>query len=326
MSSRSWRVLAAAVVLGAQSVLVPAAHGAPRARIVEATHIEAGEVEPDRVLNYTFTLTNAGDATLAIEDLAATCYCTTAKSNLWDIPPGQSATIQVRIDPSDFVGPINKGVEIKTNDPANPVLLVDVDLTVRPGIAVVPPELDFGSVGAQGSKSLQVDIKAPKTREFKIVAVKSDVAYLETAHEPLTLDDRHGAMLFVKVLPGAPPGAFKATVNVQTSDPSRPTIAIPVRGRGPGGLAANPEKLTFAMAAAGDDVGTVDISGTGPVQVRCTSESLVAAVEARKEGGYRVRVKVADGARSGRVMAKLVVSSAGDGAQELEVPVMGIIR
>jgi L-2-hydroxyglutarate oxidase LhgO len=80
------------------------------------------------------------------------------------------------------------------------------------------------------------------------------------------------------------------------------------------------------MAGAGDDVGTVDITGTGPVQVRCTSESLVAAVEERKEGGYRVRVKVADGAKTGRVMAKLVVSTAGDGAQELEVPVMGIVR
>ena len=82
---------AAALVLGLHVAVVRPALAGPRAQIIEAPHIEAGEVEPDKVLNYTFTLTNAGDETLAIEDLAPTCYCTTAKANLWDIPPGQSA-------------------------------------------------------------------------------------------------------------------------------------------------------------------------------------------------------------------------------------------
>lgn len=307
-------------------VLSSRAGAVPQAVIAGDKHIEAGEVEPGQVLHYSFALRNDGDATLAIKDLAPTCYCTSVNTDLWDIPPGKTATIKVRIDPSDFVGPISKGVEILTNDPKNPELLVDVDLTVRPGIAVMPPELDFGRVAASGSKSLQVDIKAPRAREFEVLEVAADADFLEIATEPLSLEDRHGAMLFVKVLPGAPRGSFEATITAKTSDPSRATITIPVHGQGPGGLTARPERLTFAVTPAGADAGTVDITGGGPIEVRSTSDQLLTRVEELEQGRYRVHVQVAEEARAGRVLAKLVVSTPGENEPSLEVPVMGIVR
>jgi hypothetical protein len=76
----------------------------PRAVIVGEAHRDLGKVEPGAVQHLTFHLRNDGDASLMIEDVEPTCYCTSSKLDMWDVPPGKVATISVRIDPSDFVG------------------------------------------------------------------------------------------------------------------------------------------------------------------------------------------------------------------------------
>ncbi|HZM15464.1 MAG TPA: DUF1573 domain-containing protein [Candidatus Krumholzibacteria bacterium] len=303
------------------------AWAAPRAVVQGEHHLDAGEIEPGKVLEYDFVLRNQGDASLAIQDLKPTCYCTSARTDLWDVPPGGTATIHVRIDPSDFVGKINKGVEITTNDPANPTLLVDVDIVVLPGIAVLPPELDLGSVGPEGTKkSLKVEVKIPREREMEILGVSSDAAYLEVTHEPLQLEERHGATIWVKVRPGVPAGPFATKVLVKTSDPSRPSIEIPVRGRGPGGLVAQPDKVVFETAAAGSEVGAFEVKGGKNLQVRSSTPSLLAEIEPSAGGAQRVKLRLAGNARSGRLLAKVTVTTADTSQPELVVPVMGLVR
>ncbi len=320
-----WTSLAAAVC-GAM-LAATAAWAAPRAVIVGEAHRKAGEIEPSEILSYEFVLRNDGDETLAIQDMQPTCYCTTAKTSTWDIPAGGSAKILVRIDPSDFVGAINKGVEIVTNDPGNPTLLVDVDIVVRPGIAVVPPELEFGRVGAEGSDAPQeFRVKVPRERDLEITGVTTDVAFLKAEHEPLELEDRFGATVYVDVLSGAPPGAFTGHVILHTTDAARPTIEVPVRGRGPGGLNAAPERVVFAMASAGSEVGAFEVSGGRVEEVKSSDPRVMPTVEALGDGRFRVVLRLADDAGKGRIMARISVASAAGDEPELTVPVMGMVR
>ena len=297
----------------------------PKAVIVGEAHRDLGKVEPGDVQHLTFQLRNDGDTTLMIEDVEPTCYCTSSKLDMWDVQPGKIATISVRIDPSDFVGDVTKGVEIATNDPDNSTVLVDADLFVLPGIAVVPPELDFGDVPAEGIKrSKNVDIKAPRERDFEVTSVTSDATFLEVDHEPLDLEERHGAMVFVKMLPGAPSGVFEETVIVHTTDKERPTIEIQVRGRGPGGLRVEPSRIMFPTAAVGDEVGRFEVLGATEITVKSSNEHLTATVEVLPSGASEVVLHLSADARSGRLMAKVQVSSsAGAG---VEVPVMGTVR
>ena len=314
------------LVLGMLAMHTPAA-AAPRAVIVGEAHRNAGEIEPGQVLTYDFLLRNAGDATLAIRDLQPTCYCTSAKTTLWDVPAGATSKIQVRIDPSDFVGAINKGVEIVTNDPQTPTLLVDVDIVVRPGIAVVPPELDFGRVGAKGSESpQQFQVKVPRERDLEITEVTADVPFLKAEQEPLELEERYGATVFVDVLPGAPAGAFRANVVVHTTDPARPTIEVPVHGRGPGGLQAAPERVVFATASSGAEIGAFEVSGGEVHEVKSSDPRVLTMLESLGEGRHRVVLHLADNAKQGRVMARISVASVSGAEPELVVPVMGMVR
>ena len=202
---------------------------------------------------------------------------------------------------------VTKGVEILTNDPKTPKQLVDVDLDIRPGIAVVPPELDFGNVPAAGSKRFQVDLKAARTRPFKVRAAAAAAPYVSVESEPLELEERAGTRLVVKVLPGAPPGPFSTKITVETDDASRPRIEIPLRGVGAGGVAVDPSRIVFESASAGADIGTVAVSGKAlkVTGVSTSTPQIEAALQPRPDGTYSVKVKVAASAKPGRIMAKV---------------------
>ena len=301
---------------------------APRAVIVGPTHLAAGAVEPGDLQQYKFTLRNDGDTPLSIEALEPTCYCTTAKADAWEIAPGATTTIHVTVDPSDFVGMVTKGVEILTNDPKTPKQLVDVDLDIRPGIAVVPPEIDLGNVPAAGSKRFQVDLKAARTRPFKVRTAAAAAPYVSVETEPLELEERAGTRLVVKALPGAPPGPFVTKITVETDDAARPRIEIPVRGVGAGGVAVDPARIVFETAVPGADIGTVAVSGKAlkVTGVRTNSAQIEAALQPGSDGSYSVKVKVAAAAKPGRVMAKVLVATTDTAQPEITIPVMGLVR
>lgn len=300
---------------------------APKAVIQGAAAIDAGEVEPSQILEYEFVLRNEGDETLAIADLKPTCYCISAKTDLWDVPPGGSTKIHVRIDPSDFVGKVDKGLEIESNDPENPLTVIHVDFVILPGIAVVPPELDFGNVGPEGTKKSQkVDVKAPRERNLEVLDVSSDADFVSVTHEDLLLEERDGVSVYVKISPDAPPGPFTAKVTVRTNDESTPTIEIPVRGSGAGGLRAQPERVLFEGAAAGSAVGSFEVSGGKDLLVRSSVSSLRAEIEPTSGDVVRVKLHLAEDARAGRLLAKVTVSTRDGSQPELTVPVMGIVR
>lgn len=330
--ARSIHAAAFAAVFGAAALLATArgvAWAGPRAVLAEAAKRDAGEVEPGQLQRFQYTLRNDGDAALSIEALEPTCYCTSAKAEAWEIPAGGQTKIHVAVDPSDFVGPIRKGVEILTNDPRTPKLLVEIALVVRPGIAVVPPELDFGSVAATGSRTQQVDLKAPRERPFRVVSAAAEVPYLSVNQEALELEERSGTRLYVKVLPGAPPGPFATRLVVETDDAARPRIEVPVRGSGAGGLHVEPAKLVFEAAAPGTAIGTVALAGDAGLQVtavRSTSPQVEASLTPAGAGRYTIQVKLAANAKPGRVLAKLVVATNDAAQHEVTIPVMGLAR
>jgi hypothetical protein len=313
---------------GIGALSATAALAVPKAVVVEPAHLDIGEVEPGQPQKFDWTLRNDGDAVLSIESLEPTCYCTTGKADSWTIAPGTSTKVHVTVDPSDWVGDILKGVDIQTNDAQNKTVSLDVKMKVRPGIAVVPPELDFGAVTAQGSSAHTVDIKAGKERPFKVTSLAADVPYVTVEQDPLQTDDRVGVKLSVKIAPGVPAGPFATKIVVQTDDASRPRIEIPVRGAGPGGLAVNPAKIVFEAMAPGADLGTITVAGDKALKltgVKSNNPAVEATIQG--DGGtYTVKVSLAKTAKPGRLLAKLAIATSDAAQPELTVPVTGVVK
>jgi hypothetical protein len=77
-----------------------------------------GNVGPNSVNITTFKVTNTGDKPLIIEDVSASCGCTTPKKPEKPIAPGKSDVIEVKFEPKpDQRNEIIKTVTVTANTP-----------------------------------------------------------------------------------------------------------------------------------------------------------------------------------------------------------------
>lgn len=84
----------------------------------------------DRCEHY-FYIRNTGDEPLIIEFANTSCGCDVAEWPKEPIEPKAYAYIRYKYD-SKRIGPINKSMTIKSNDPENPLIVVRVKGYVRP--------------------------------------------------------------------------------------------------------------------------------------------------------------------------------------------------
>ena len=91
---------------------------------VDTVTYDFGSVAEGTVVSHTFILTNLGDATLTITGTRATCGCTTTALSKASLAPGESVSLEARVDTSHFSGRIMKQVYVDSNDPTAPSAIV----------------------------------------------------------------------------------------------------------------------------------------------------------------------------------------------------------
>lgn len=106
----------------------PVGEGEPRLWIPEAADanwvFHMGDIPNDSKTEHEFNLTNIGKGTLVIEDVSASCGCTTSTIGEKELAPGASTTLRVSYDPrvnGETGRFVQKQVRIKSNDPLVPL-------------------------------------------------------------------------------------------------------------------------------------------------------------------------------------------------------------
>lgn len=77
-----------------------------------------GTINPDEVVETTFTFTNKGEADLIISKAVGSCGCTVPEYPKEPIAPGQKASVKVSFSPIGKMGMQNKTVTLTTNTKA----------------------------------------------------------------------------------------------------------------------------------------------------------------------------------------------------------------
>lgn len=89
--------------------------------------------EQDGIVVAVFSFTNAGTAPLIINNVTATCGCTTPEWTREPIPPGKSGEIKVGYNPASRPGPFRKSVNVYSNtQPAITILNISGNVLQRP--------------------------------------------------------------------------------------------------------------------------------------------------------------------------------------------------
>jgi len=93
---------------------------------VDEDVLNFGEVLEGIAVVHTFVLSNIGDETLLITDVQVTCGCTTTALEKMELAPGESVDLEVTLDTAGFGDTIAKSVRISSNDPATPLLTLQI--------------------------------------------------------------------------------------------------------------------------------------------------------------------------------------------------------
>src|SRR5207249_5882691 len=118
MTMERWRGAAVGGFL-ALLVVVPGVASADGSRrlVVREPAFDFGTVERGTVVEHTFVLGNAGDATLRIENVKSSCGCTVAVVSERDVPPRGEGRVTVTLDTTRMAGRKTKTVTVYSDDP-----------------------------------------------------------------------------------------------------------------------------------------------------------------------------------------------------------------
>ncbi|NOZ72934.1 MAG: DUF1573 domain-containing protein [Chloroflexi bacterium] len=123
-------ILLALVVMA--SLLLVACKDAPPRIVIEPSSQDLGE-RPQEFLELTYTVRNEGESPLQIEKVSTSCDCTKASLDRDTIPPGESASLRVTLDPieDNLYGNILRVIYVRSNDPETPEAEVEFRVSIR---------------------------------------------------------------------------------------------------------------------------------------------------------------------------------------------------
>jgi hypothetical protein len=198
----------------------------PRIELAEDL-FDFGRIEAGRVVSHDFAFTNAGNQTLEIRDIDASCGCTTIGE--WDhkVEPGKSGIIPLMLNTTELTGPTLKNIKLTCNDPSQPRLVLYMKVDVYKLVDARPKTASF---------AFGPDFQANQTRTIWIT---NNMEQAVTVRKPAFTNDSFKAelntiidgsifQLLVTAVPPLPEGTTVFPITIPTSSPKMPEIAVNV--------------------------------------------------------------------------------------------------
>jgi len=189
-------------------LLTVAAWAAPTVSVANAQH-DFGTIYQGETVRHVFVFSNLGNAPLNVEKVTSSCGCTAALASAKVLAPGASGEIQTSFDSTRFRGAVSKTVYLYTNDPAQPMVQMQLKGTVQAELSIDPQLVNFGSVVPKRTVKSTVKLINQGSREITLEG-------LETTAPEL------GARLSATVVP---PGGSVTVELTLTPKPGQPRFS-----------------------------------------------------------------------------------------------------
>lgn len=150
---------------------------------------------------------------------------------------GRDGQTQYRVDitvggDDARVGPLAEKVHVITNSKHQPDYWISVSGVVRPPYRVEPTGINFGEVAPTDTAATRVvtlrsnNLKTPET--FVVTGAESAIAGVTAEVKPTPNKGEYEVTL--QVAKDAKPGILDGNILIHTSDKTKPTVTIPVKG------------------------------------------------------------------------------------------------
>ncbi|HOQ90878.1 MAG TPA: DUF1573 domain-containing protein, partial [Candidatus Hydrogenedentes bacterium] len=187
-----------------------------------------GERDADTVVEHTFVLRNAGNATLEITEVKPGCGCTTTNLETRTLAPGQEVKLGAKLDLKGRQGLQTKPIMVMSNDPETPSLQLTMTGTAIPAIEVDPQMVNFMNVMDDNPREQTIRIVAKKEGvTFKVLEVTAQDLDAFT-HELKEITPGKEYAIELKSKGALPEGSKNGRLIIRTDNQQRPAILVNV--------------------------------------------------------------------------------------------------
>jgi hypothetical protein len=248
--------LLALALCGGLPLPVGAAGPTPRV-IVDQPTLDLGRVVRGQTVEGTFVVRNLGAGTLHLLEVKPTCSCTVASYDE-AIAPGQVGRITAKLSTKDMRGPVDRGLNVTTDDPDQPQVPLWIHADVVGSVQLLPrPNLLLRPTSVVPSPVARLLVRQDPNEkgEMRLSDARTDLSWLRVtarrvgAPEPAQGDFPEalaGDVVVEVALAGeAPEGTEKTTLRFATGLPTEPQVEVPVVVYVQPRLTVTPDEVRF---------------------------------------------------------------------------------
>ena len=215
--------------------------GRPRVQVEGGDVFDFGVMSPEETRQHVFVVRNTGDATLTLRFLEKSCQCTEARLSRSEIPPGESAEVELSWKSNDYKLEFSQTARFQTNDPSQLELDLRIRGRVQQIVRPVPLALSFDNVLVQQSRQATIQVFGYRDDDLCVeqaeFLVEETAEFFQAAITPLPADvmqrepgARSGSLVTLTLQPGLSLGPLYQRVRLRLNKPDLVPIEVPIEG------------------------------------------------------------------------------------------------
>jgi LEA14-like dessication related protein len=201
---------------------------------VQQTDYNFGNIEQGKIVTHSFVIVNNGGDILKITDVNASCGCTAAKPEKTELKPGESTNIKVDFNTAGKIGPQDKMVYVRTNEPNGKELVLKLTgivlkiddiskVEVSPRLIFPETQHDFGQVPEGKVVDYTFKFKNNGKSELLIKDVKTSCGCTAALVSSKKIAPGSEGTLRVELDTKNRAGKMSRNVSIDSNDPQEPT-------------------------------------------------------------------------------------------------------
>ena len=307
--------------------------------VLEPASLDFGTLAQRQTRDADVTLRNAGDASLTIQRVDATCGCTVPELTVDTLAPGASTTMHVEFNSQQFQFKETTFLKIYTDNPAQRVIdyqilaNIEVPLEMRPASTL----LRFPTVQGGETASIRYEFQASGVADLQIEPATWPRDWLDIDVQP---ESSGRATVVFTVRPDSPAGTHREALKLRTNVPEVPVVNLEADVRVVNDLIVNMDRVNLRLARPGQKLSTrVRVAAVEPgtdfalTGAEVDIPGLAATVENNGNEAFAVLEGEAMAAdhpfaaeARGRIAGTLTIHTNLDSSPVLQVPVTYILR
>jgi len=205
-------------------------------------------------LFHRFTITNIYAVRMEIIGMTPSCGCVTPTASKRVLEPRESATIDVQMDASRFIGAKLVTIRVTVGPEFTSSAELRISATSRADIVFNPGAINFGQVvkGQKLTQKVEVEYAGSFAWEVKEVVVPPNLPVDVTSTPLPAKPGRVGYKLEATLKADAPSGALKEFIYLKTNDPNAAMVPLLIEANVIAALSVAPSTLSLGTVKAGE--------------------------------------------------------------------------